>query len=66
TTQTCLRLKLIAPNSSGTASLVFVVLESLTFPPLVRSPGSQDPNLSLATYTYKKRFSLVALMVKTK
>ncbi|MEH2412073.1 hypothetical protein [Nostoc sp.] len=24
----------------------------LTFPPLVRSPGSQDPNLSLATYTY--------------
>jgi hypothetical protein len=29
-----------------------VVLESLTFPPLVRSPGSQDPNLFLATYTY--------------
>ncbi|WP_265271376.1 hypothetical protein [Nostoc sp. KVJ3] len=24
----------------------------LTFPPLVRNPGSQDPNLSLATYTY--------------
>ncbi|MBN3873438.1 hypothetical protein [Nostoc sp. JL33] len=28
-----------------------VVLESLTFPPLIRSRGSQDPNLSLATYT---------------
>ncbi|MBN3923284.1 hypothetical protein [Nostoc sp. NMS4] len=43
----------------------FVVLRKSDIPSKGRSPGSQDPNLSLATLTYTAWFSLTALVVKT-
>jgi hypothetical protein len=40
------------PNSSGIANKNFVAQGKSDIPSKGRSPGSQDPNLSLATCTY--------------